>query len=417
MIGGVSAEGVCAEGIEVGHIPAGGSTFGGVAFGARLTQTAGPPVRPRHASLAVIGPSCTPPAVTPVRTRPARALPAVIAPRCALCWRSPAPSVRRRSGPPCPRPRQVRPADARSVALGPPLGARRPGHRAAHARGRVGEAGRRLGRGGVVEGAAEVGEVGAGGRAFGRDRARGTTVARRPSRPVATAIATGHPAVEGPATRRPATEDPTTDRPATGNPITGRPATRRPAVSHTALDAPALGTPAHEAPVGDGPVRALALAARLFAARPRLGASPLSGSERVEGVVRRGPGGPHAGRGGRGPRRLLGGRGGGRRWVWWAWRYRSVPRFRTHAPPVSSRPRARPSVRGPSSWRSTPVRAMRSAPSRARIPVRAVRHPGAAGRPDRFRRTFASLYGLPPAEREPVGAPRGICPERPPTLR
>lgn len=41
----------------------------------------------------------------------------------------------------------------------------------------------------------------------------------------------------------------------------------------------------------------------------------------------------------------------------------------------------------------------------------------AAGITSRFRRSCASLYGLPRSRREPVQEPRGICPEHPPTLR
>jgi hypothetical protein len=97
------------------------------------------------------------------------------------------------------------------------------------------------------------------------------------------------------------------------------------------------------------------------------------------------------------------------RWLgrWWGGRARGnggAPRFRAHAPPVSSyRRRAAESVR-----RGT-------RPSRARIPARAGGHPGAYLRARWLPLREASLYGLTPTEREPVrgtGASARIVPLR-----
>ncbi|RPF32130.1 hypothetical protein EDD92_2008 [Streptomyces sp. TLI_185] len=82
-------------------------------------------------------------------------------------------------------------------------------------------------------------------------------------------------------------------------------------------------------------------------------------------------------------------------------------------PPVSSRPGRLP-VRGPSSLRSTGRR--RASPSRARIPVQADRHPDAcatAAVPPYVRVTLRAA----PVRTGTSPRARGICPERPPTLR
>jgi hypothetical protein len=100
----------------------------------------------------------------------------------------------------------------------------------------------------------------------------------------------------------------------------------------------------------------------------------------------------------------LGGRGGTGAW-------RASVLMRPPFPRARAVARARPS--------SLP-RPARTRCHRARIPVRANRHPGSMPGPGSsapFRRTCASLYGLPARAREPVRRARGICPERPPTLR
>lgn len=197
---------------------------------------------------------------------------------------------------------------------------------------------------------------------------------------------------------------------------------RRAAVGCAAAPWPGLPIASAAAPRRPALVRGLTLVAR----RGR-GGRGAAGGERVEGF-RAAPGGPHAGGlGGRVQRGVGVGRGRGgllwlpvrraladRRGLGRARWDGGVLRVRAHAPPVSSRPGRLP-VRGPSSLRSTARR--RICPSRTRIPVRMDRHPGAG----------CAAVVVPPYVRvtlrvAPAGTgtsprARGICPERPPTLR
>lgn len=200
---------------------------------------------------------------------------------------------------------------------------------------------------------------------------------------------------------------------------TARPG-RRGSIGFAAAPWPRLPVASTVAPRRPVLVRGLALVARG-------GGGGAAGGERVEGF-RAVPGGPRAAGLGRRVRRGVGvgrGRGGllrlpvrrtpaDRRGLGRARWDGGVLRVRAHAPPVSSRPGRLP-VRGPSSLRSTARR--RICPSRTRIPVRMDRHPGAG----------CAAVVVPPYVRvtlrvAPAGTgtsprARGICPERPPTLR
>lgn len=101
----------------------------------------------------------------------------------------------------------------------------------------------------------------------------------------------------------------------------------------------------------------------------------------------------------------------GTRWAAGTRREGGAPRFRAHAPPVSS----------PGPLRSARAGGVLPEARHGIVPGTHTRTDGASSRlgspAGSFRRTCASLYGLFLHEREPVHDPGGICPERPPTLR
>ena len=106
------------------------------------------------------------------------------------------------------------------------------------------------------------------------------------------------------------------------------------------------------------------------------------------------------------------------RWPWWVRRARrggGMLRFRAHAPPVSSRPDRLP-VRGPPSVRSTGRRRVSVRPG-ARIPVRTERHPRARCAADVVPPYVRVTLRVAPVDTGTSPRARGICPERPPTLR
>lgn len=196
---------------------------------------------------------------------------------------------------------------------------------------------------------------------------------------------------------------------------------RRAAVGCAAAPWPGLPIASAAAPRRPALVRGLTLVARRGrGGRGAAGANALKGSEPRQGTTRRWTrrSSPAWGRcragarwspvvaGPPGPGRPAGAGAGAV-----GWRRAARPCSCT---PVSSRPGRLP-VRGPSSLRSTARR--RICPSRTRIPVRMDRHPGAG----------CAAVVVPPYVRvtlrvAPAGTgtsprARGICPERPPTLR